>query len=108
MLQVKDIEKKFSQIDQAIVSASKACLNVPDASPQLMESITKLSKQSALMRQAMQSNDEIKIRKTVDELEMIGGEAERACARDSHATSTIKEAVVKVHRDLYDLKQQVH
>ncbi len=108
MLQVKDIERKFNQIDQAIVVASNACQNVSDTSPQLMESMTRLSTQSTVMKQAVQSKDEAKIRRTVDELELIGEQAEMACRKDSHATASIKDAVVKVHRDLHDLQQQLH
>lgn len=108
MLQIKDIEQKFIPIDQAIVSTSKACSNVSEASPQLIDSISKLSKQSTMLKQVLQSNDEMKIRRTVDELELLGGEVEKACSKDSRATSTIRDAVVKVHRDLTDLKRQLH
>jgi hypothetical protein len=108
MLQVKDIETRFKKIDHAIGMAYKACNSAADASPQLVECLTRLNKQSILVKQAVQANDEAKIVKSVDELEMIGDEAERACIKDTHATSSIKDAVGKVHRDLSELKHQLH
>jgi hypothetical protein len=108
MLQAKEIEKKFTQIEQSIVAASKACLDAKDTSPELKECMTKLGKQSTLAKQAMQSSDETKIRRFVNELELLGDQAEKACSKDVHATQGIKTAVSKVHNDLSNLKQQLH
>ena len=108
MFQAKEIERKFTQIEQTIGLASKACLDAKGTSPELKECINKLGKQSALAKQAMQSSDETKIRKFVNELEMLGDAAEKACVLDGHATQSIKAAVSKVHHDLSDLKQQLH
>jgi hypothetical protein len=108
MLQAKDIEKKFNLIEQEIGQASKQCLSISDASPQLKECFTRLNKQSLVVKQAVQAHDEARILKSIDELEMLGGEAEKACIRDSHVTKDIKDSVWKMHHDLSDLKQQLH
>lgn len=109
MLQAKEIEKKFTQIEQSIGMASKACLDAKDLTPQLKDCINKLSKQSSVAKQSLQTSDETKIRKAVEELEMLGNEAEKACSSYGGASaSDIKAAVSKAHNDLSDLKQQLH
>jgi len=108
MLQVKEIEKKFTQIDQDIGVASRACLSSSDASPQLKESLKKLDQQSYQMKRAVLATDQERIIRTVDELELLGSQAEKACIRDSHVTASLKESVEKVHRGLFELKKQLH
>jgi len=108
MLQAKEIEKKFMQIQNEIGAASKLCLNDKAVSSTLKDSLTRLNKKSILAKEALQDNDEAKIIKIVDELEMLGDEAERFCLKDTHITSDVREAVETVHRDLSNLKRQLH
>jgi hypothetical protein len=108
MLQTKEIEKKFIQIDNEIGMASKMCLSDASASPQLKDSLSRLNKKSVLVKQAVQDNNPAKIVKFVDELEMLGDEAEQVCLKDTNITANVREAVEKVHRDLSSLKRQLH
>ena len=108
MLQAKEIQKKISQIENEIGMAAKACLTDAATSPQLRDSLTRLNKTSGLARQAAQDNDQAKIVKMVDELEMLGDEVDRFCQKDTHVTSNVRETVGRVHRDLSTLKRQLH
>lgn len=108
MHQTLEIQNKFSLIQQSIMAASKACMDAKDTSPELKACMDKLGKQSALAKQAMQSDDEAKVVSMVDQLESLGDEAERACGKDSRAPQDVKAAVSKVHTDLSKLKQQLH
>ena len=50
MLQAKEIEKKFMQIQNEIGAASKLCLNDKAVSSTLKDSLTRLNKKSILAK----------------------------------------------------------
>jgi hypothetical protein len=108
MLQANEVQKRFDRIEQAIVQARQTCMADGNASPELKDCITKLDKESSKAKQVLQSQDEDKIRDCVDDLEMLGDEAKRACAQDTRANPQMKQAVTKVHQELSDLKHQLH
>ena len=108
MMQTQEIQKRFNSIEQAIGQAAQTCLSETNASPQLKDCIQKLDRQSSLAKEVMQSSDQSRIRKAVEDLEMLGDEAKRACRSDAQVTPRLKEAVTKVHDQLSDLKHQLH
>lgn len=108
MLQANEIEKRFDRIEQAIGQASDTCTQVGGVSPALKNAIEKLDQQSSMAKKALQSRDESQIRQCVDDLEMLGDEAKRAVASDARVTPQLKQAVIKVHDELSDLKHQLH
>lgn len=108
MLQPNEIQQRFSRIEQAIGQAAQTCLAEMDTPPQLRDCIQKLDRQSSLAKEVMQSSDESRIRKCVDDLEMLGDEAKRVCRDQQQVAPRLKEAVTKVHDELSDLKHQLH
>ena len=107
MLQMKEIEQRFSRVEQAIGQARQVT-EARSTPMDLKQCIDRLGRHSGLIKKAVQSNDERQIRRVVDDLEQLGDEAERACGADSHVTPQIKEAVRKMHNELSDLKHQLH
>jgi hypothetical protein len=108
MLQASEIQQRFSRIEQAIGQAAQTCLSEAGTPPQLRDCIQKLDRQSSLAKEVMQSRDESRIRKVVDDLEMLGDEAKRVCRDQTQVAPRLKEAVTKVHDELSDLKHQLH
>lgn len=108
MMQSNEIQQRFSSIEQAIGQAAQTCINETGTPPQLKECIQKLDRQSSLAKEVMQSQDESRIRKCVDDLEMLGDEAKRVCKTETQVTPRLKEAVTRVHDELSSLKHQLH
>ena len=108
MLQANEIEQRFNRVEQAIGQAAQTCQANSTVSRAVKDCIQKLDRQTGLAKTVLQSHDESRIRACVDELEMLGDEARRACRNDGQATPKLKEAVTKVHDELSDLKHQLH
>ena len=58
--------------------------------------------------QAIDTQDDARIRQAVDQMESLGDRAKRACGTASSVTPEMKSAVLKVHDELSDLKHQLH
>jgi hypothetical protein len=108
MLQANEIQQRFTSIQQAIGRAAQTVMHEISAPPQLKDCIQKLDRQSSLAKEVIQSNDESRIRKAVEDLEILGDEAKRVCRTDAQVTPRLSEAVKKVHDELSDLKHQLH
>jgi hypothetical protein len=108
MLQANEIEQRFNTIQQAIGQASQACSAERDLPSELRDCIQRLDRQSDLAREAIQSHDEMRIRKVVDDLEQLGDRAKQVCGSGANLTPQMKNAVLRVHDQLSDLKHQLH
>jgi transcriptional/translational regulatory protein YebC/TACO1 len=108
MMQSQEIQQRFSRIEQAIGQAAQTCLSEVDTPPQLKDAIQKLDRQSSLTKEVIQSSDQSRIRKAVDDLEMLGDEAKRVCRNEAQVAPRLKEAVTRVHDELSELKHQLH
>lgn len=108
MLQASEIQQRFSSIEQAIVQAAQTAQNEAGTPPLLKDCIQKLDRQSSLSKEAMQSSDESRIRKCVEDLEQLGDEAKRVCKTETQVPPRLQEVVMRVHDELSDLKHQLH
>ncbi len=108
MLQTSEIQKRFSHLQQTISEASRT-LHADQSAPQdLMECIDELNQECQSAQRAMSSQDEDRIRQCVDDMELLGDRAERACKQAGSLDGKIKSAVSSVHNELSDLKKQLH
>ncbi len=108
MLQANEIQQRFNHIEQAIVQANQMCMADQSTSSELKECIQKLDRQTSVAKEALQSRDETRIRKMVEDLEQLGDEAKRVCGTDATARPEMRNAVLRVHDELSDLKHQLH
>ena len=109
MLQGSELQLHFNHVEQAIGHAAQACSAERDVPGELRDCIKKLDKQSDLAKEVLQSCDEMKIRKMVDELEELGDRAKRVCCSGAaNLTSQMKNAVMRMHDELARLKHQLH
>ncbi len=109
MMQANEIRQRFTQIEQTIHQASEACQRAGSVPSDLQSSIQQLDERSEQARQELQqSEDEESIRQCVDELEELGDRAKDACERAGDVDQNLKKAVLQAHRELSDLKHQLH
>jgi uncharacterized protein with von Willebrand factor type A (vWA) domain len=110
MMQMNEIRQRFDHVEQAIHQAAQACASSDSLPMDLKDSIQKLDQQSGHAKQAIeQAQDEDRMRQVIDELEDLGDLARKACERGNEALDdNIKSAEMQAHRELSDLKHQLH
>ena len=110
MMQANEVQQRVSQIKQTIQQASKACDSAGESvSAALKSSIQKLNQRSDQASETLQqSSDEDSIRQCVDELEELGDQAKVACENSENIDQSLKDAVMKAHQELSQLKTQIH
>jgi hypothetical protein len=107
MLQAREIQQRFSHIQQTIQEAEQACRSA-DAPSDLKDCIEKMARESQQAQQVMQSNDQQRMVEAVDNLESMGDEAKRISRSASSMSPQLESAVTKVHAELSNLKHQLH
>jgi hypothetical protein len=105
MLQASEIQKRFTHLEQTIGKASQACHADTTLPKDLMDCVNQLDKQSATATKIAKSKDENRIRQWVDDLEQVGGRAEKVCQGATNVDAKVKTAVTAVHAELSDLKK---
>lgn len=108
MLQANELEQRFNIIEQAIGQAAQACSAERDVPSELRSCIQKLDQQSDQAKEVIQSHDEERIRKMVDDLEYLGDRAKQVCGSGANLTPQMKNAVTRMHDELSNLKHQLH
>lgn len=108
MMQTNEIKQRFSMIEQAIGQAAQACSAERNVPSELRDCIDKLDRQSDLAKEVIQSDDQMRIRKVVDDLEQLGDRAKQVCGSGAKLTAQMKNAVLRVHDELSQLKHQLH
>jgi hypothetical protein len=108
MLQANEIQRRFISVERAIGEAAQACSAEPGLPSELRDCIQRLDKQSDLVKEVIQSRDELRIRKVIDDLELLGDRAKRVCSSGLPLTAQMKSAVNHMHSQLSELKHDVH
>lgn len=107
MLQAREIQQRFSSIQQTIKDAEQACRS-GDAPSDLKDCIEKIARESQQAQQVMQGQDQQRMVECVDNLESMGDEAKRITRSASSMSPQVQSAVTKVHDELSNLKHQLH
>jgi phage regulator Rha-like protein len=110
MMPMNEVKQRFSQVEQAVHRAAQTCETHDDLPMDLKDRIQKLEQQTDQAKQLLQTEqDENRVRQTIDQLEDLGDEMKAACERSSASVdSDVKNAVMQAHRELSDLKHQLH
>jgi hypothetical protein len=75
---------------------------------ELKDCVQQLDQQTGQAKQVMQSQDETRIRQSVDNLEQLSDRAERAVERADGVNDQVKSAILQAHSELSNLKHQLH
>lgn len=109
MMQSNEIQQRFSKIEQAIHQAAQACEHASGVPMDVKDSIQQLEHKSQQARDVMrQPEDEARVRQCIDDLEQLGDRARDACQQGGKVDDQLSSAVMQVHRELSDLKHQLH
>jgi predicted RNase H-like nuclease (RuvC/YqgF family) len=109
MMQINEIQQRFDHIERTIHHASEACQHAILIPMHLKDCIQQLDEKSWHAKQLMrQTQDENSIRQWIDDLEELGDQAKDACERNNTVDPEVKDAIMQAHRELSDLKHQLH
>ncbi|RJG06505.1 hypothetical protein D3870_11215 [Noviherbaspirillum cavernae] len=109
MMERGELQQRLSHIEQTIHHASEACQHAILLPMHLKDCIQQLDEKSWHAKQMMQQMpDENSIRQCIDDLEEVGDQARDACERNETVDPEIRDAVMQAHRELSDLKHQLH
>lgn len=108
MMQVNEIRQQFNHIEQTIDQAMQACSRDASLPQDLRQCVQQMDQRSEQTRQVLQSQDENRIIECVDDLEEWGDRALRACEQSDGISEQVKSAISQAHRELSDLKHQLH
>ena len=110
MMQTNEIQQRFSQIENTIHHAAQCAQSANGVSTDLKDCVQQLDQKATQARSMIQqSQDENQIRQCVNDLEQIGDRARDACQQSSgNVDGELKNAVMQAHRELSELKHQLH
>jgi hypothetical protein len=109
MMRADELQLRLTQVEDTIHQAARRCEHVQTVPMDLKDRVQHLDQMAMHARSLLQSQDEYQIRKYVDEMEELGDLA-RDAVEDSTAPidGELKNAVLQAHRDLSELKHQLH
>lgn len=109
-MEVNDIRKRFDQFEHCIEDAKQMCQQDSKASRQLTDSLRNLDQQAHqahdLVFNAQQQSAELV--DCIDRLEDLGDDVKRACQQSAGISQQTQQAMMDVHRQISDLKHQMH
>lgn len=109
MMRANEIQQRFSQIENAIHQAAQRCQSAQSVPMDLKDCIQQLDQKTSQAKSMMQSQDEDQIRQCVDDLEQLGDRAKDACEHTTgNVDGELRDAIMQAHRELSDLKHQLH
>lgn len=108
MMQMDEIRQRFGHIEQMIHHASEVCRHAILLPMDLKDCIQLLDERSEQARQTMQTQDEESVLRCIDDLEELGDKAKSACERTGTVDDEVRNAIMQAHRELSELKHQLH
>jgi phage shock protein A len=108
MMQSNEIQQQYNQAETAIRHAAQRCESTASVPMDLKSCIQQLDQQSSKAREAIQSEDEDRIRQCIDEMEELGDKAKAACENGMQVDAQLRESVMQAHERLSNLKHQLH
>ncbi len=108
MMQINEIQQRFSSAEQSIQQAVQACSKGKNISPELQDCITQLKTQAGQAKQELGSLNPVRIMQYIDQLEQLGDRAKTEAQQASNLDDSVRNAVVQAHDQLSSLKHQLH
>jgi len=108
-MQANELQQRYSQVEKTIHHAAQCCASAQAVPMDLKDGIQKLDQRAIQARSLIQSQNEDQIRQCIDELEEMGDRVKDACEQSSgNVDGELKTAIMQAHRELSDLKHQLH
>jgi len=107
-MRANELQQRFNQVEQTIHQAAQRCQSATSVPMDVKDSIQQLDQRAVQARNMMQSQDENQIRQCIDDLEEMGDRARDACEHSGSIDNELRSAIMQAHRELSDLKHQLH
>ena len=108
-MQPEQIKRQFATVEQTVQQATQACQADQSAPQELKDSVRELGDQSRQAHEFMQgAKDEASMRQCIDDLEESSDRAKQACENAGNVSSKVKDAVLRAHQTISQLKHQLH
>ncbi len=108
-MEADKIKQQFAQVEQCIQQATQACQADQSAPQELKDSVRELGDQSRQAHEFMQGGkDEASMRQCIDDLEETSDRAKQACQSAGNVDPKLKDAVLRAHQTISQLKHQLH
>jgi hypothetical protein len=108
MMQANELQQRFSHVESMIHEAAQRCESTQSVPMELKNCMQQLDQRMDQARGMMKSQDEQQIVQCVDDLEQLGDRAKDACESAPMVDSELRDVVMQAHRELSDLKHQLH
>lgn len=109
MMQTNEIRQRFNEVENTIHHAAECCQSANGVPMDLKDCVQQLDQKATQVRQTIQqSQDQNQIMQCVDDLEQMGDRAKDACEKAGNVDGELKTAVMQAHRELSNLKHQLH
>ena len=105
--QREEIQQRLGFIDRTIDHAIRACDtggNIPD---EIRDYVQQLGQRSSQAQRALESEDELSVRETVDDLARISYQAQQRIHPSDGMNYELKSAVILTHIELSALRHQL-
>ena len=109
-MQLSEIKERFNRFEQRVQDAVQACRQDPNVSPLLADNIRDLDREIREAHDMVFNTQEesAELVDYIDQLEEMGDNAKRACQSASNINPDTQDAVLDLHREISQLKHQLH
>src|SRR5262245_46179379 len=108
-MRAEEIKQQFAQVEQCVQQAAQACQADRSAPQALTDSVRELGDQSRQAHELMHgTKDEASLRQCIDDREESSDRAKQACESAGNVSSQVKDAVLRAHQTISQLKHQLH
>ena len=108
-MQPDQIKQQFAKVEQSVQQAAQACQADQSAPQELKDSVRELGDQSRQAHEFMQrAKDEASLRQCIDDLEESSDRAKQACESAGNVSAQVKDAVLRAHQTISQLKHRLH
>ena len=109
MMRTNEIQQRFNHAEDCIHQASEICRRKDSVPVDLKDSIQQLDQRATQAHEMMaRTQDQNQMMQCIDDLEQLGDRAKDACERAGNVDGELRNAVMQAHRELSDLKRQLH
>lgn len=108
MLQNTELKQRFVRIEHDIDEAEIGCCTNTNLPQNFKDAVTQWKKHASHAKEILESKDEKKIIRCIEDLEEIGGRTELALQSITGVDARLKDSVVHAHNELAELKRKMH
>lgn len=109
MISGNELQMRLSQVQKSVEFAAGRCSQTGSVPMDIKDSLEQLDQRTNEIEKVKQHmEDEQQVRQCIDELEELSDRAKDACEQYGNVDPALRDAIMQAHRDLSDLKRQLH